>query len=312
MISQLTEADLALAFSFPKLIEALRTGFTESFIIPQRMHLDFPHPGGNTDNTLLLMPAVQMGQYAGVKIVQVSPENRSLGLPTIQGIYYLLDAVTGVPKALMDAKALTNWRTAAASALAADYLARPDSEHLLMVGTGALAPFLIEAHQAVRPLRHLTLYGRSPDKAAKLARRFSDRFESVEVVPNLSRAVQKADIISVATMSESPLILGEWLQNGQHLDLVGAFKPTMRESNDAVMTRADVYVDSLEMAPKEAGDLSQPIAAGIIQEEDLKGDLFGLCRGEVSGRMDAETITVFKSVGHALEDLVAARLVVNG
>lgn len=304
-----TSEDISSLLSYPTLIDALRIGFTREYVIPNRVHLDYNNPEDKNQNTLLLMPAVSCSDVAGVKIVNISTENSARDLPSIQGIYYLLDAITGEPKAIFDAKSLTNWRTAAASALAADYLAPKNSKSLLMIGTGSLAPFLIDAHSAVRPIKELHIYGRNREKAEALAEAKSGQFEKIEIVDDLTTSLSRTDIISSATFSETPLVKGEHLRVGQHIDLVGAFKPTSRESDDEVMLRSKIYVDTLEMAPREAGDLALPLQSGVISTEDIQGDLFGLCRSEVQGRVGNDEITVFKSVGHALEDLVAAQLV---
>ena len=304
-------SELNQIFDFPSLIEALREGFAEEFLVPDRMHIDYLNPDDGSENTLLLMPAIRVGDVSGVKLVNVAPANSSKEMASIQGIYYLMSSITGQPKAIMDAKSLTNWRTAAASALAASYLADPGSQRLLMVGTGSLAPFLVEAHLAIRPMDELMVYGRTAAKAEALAQRFSGRVKKVSVEIDLEEAVKSADIISVATFSSTALIQGRWLRPGQHLDLVGSFKPDMREADDEVMRRSAIYVDVKQTAPRESGDLAIPLAHGIISPKDIIGDLFQLCRGEVKGRSSSQQITVFKSVGHALEDLVAARMVVR-
>jgi ornithine cyclodeaminase len=300
------EIDKALTHS--ALIEGLRIGFTEDYTIPPRMHMDYDNPVDVNQNTMLLMPAVKCGKYAGVKIVNVSLKNDQRNIPSIQGIYYLIDAITGEPKAIFDAKSLTNWRTAAASALAADYLAREDASSLLMIGTGSLAPYLIDAHSSIRNIKKLFIYGRTKEKAEKIANQKSDLFEKVQVVDDLKDALPKSDIISAATFSTTPLINGKYLKPGQHIDLVGAFKPTSRESDDETIQKASVFIDS-EMACKEAGDIAIPISTGTLTEKTIQGDLFQLCRKELKGRKSKEEITLFKSVGHALEDLVAAQLI---
>lgn len=303
--------DIANSLDFPMLIDGLRKGFTKEYDVPPRVHINFDNPTDNNENTMLLMPAIRCGDVAGVKVVAVTPDNAKRNLPSIQGIYYLLDAVTGVPLALVEAKALTNWRTAAASALASKYLSREDSSIHLMIGTGSLAPFLIDAHRAIRPIKELLIYGRNEAKAIAMVKEKSQFYDKVNVITNLDEAVQYADIISVATMSKTPLIQGEWLKPGQHVDLVGAYRTDMREADDQVLTRSNVFVDNMLMAPKETGDLAIPISQGVISEKDLKGDLFQLCKGEIDGRKSASEITVFKSVGHALEDLVAAELILQ-
>ncbi len=301
--------DIAVSLTYPTLIEALRKGFQKEIQVPPRAHIDYQNPPRNDENTLLLMPAIEVGNMGGVKIVNVAPSNNDYNLPSIYGVYYLMNAVTGEPMAVFDAASLTNWRTAAASALAADYLAPKEAKTLLMIGTGSLAPYLIDAHQSIRPIKELMVYGRNPEKAKRLAESRKEQFNSVTVVTDLEEALTKADIISAATLSETPLIYGRCLRAGQHVDLVGAFKPTRREADDDAVQKAMIYVDYVETAPKEGGDLVIPLEKGIITYDDIKGDLFSLCRNKVKGRTSDEQITLFKSVGHALEDLVAAELI---
>ena len=308
---QLTRQEIDKTLDYPSLIAALREGFQKEYQIPTRMHTNYDNPVDKSENTLLLMPAIAIGNIVGVKIVNVAPKNGLHNLPSIHGVYYVSDANTGQPLALMDAKALTNWRTAATSALAADYLSRQDSNTLLMVGTGSLAPYLIDAHAANRPIKRLLVYGRNTAKAEALATTKVAQFESVEVAENLPEAIAQADIISTATLTKDPLIHGDDLQPGQHLDLVGSYKPDLREADNVVMRRGQIYADQKEQAIRESGDLALPISEGVIQPEDIVGDLFQLCRNQVAGRENNRDITVFKSVGHALEDLVGAQLLLS-
>ena len=307
-----TATDINNTLGYPSLIQALRAGFSRNdFIIPARWHLNYDNPADQNENTMLLMPAIAKGRITGVKLINIAPANGQRALPSIHGLYYVADATTGEPLATMDAKTLTNWRTAATSALAADYLAREDSSTLLMIGTGSLAPFLIDAHASNRPINHLLIYGRNSDKASLLAESKSIGFDKVEVVTDLEASVQQADIISTATLSKEPLVKGVWLQPGQHVDLVGSYRPDLREADDEVLLRSRVYADQVEQATKESGDLAIPLETGVITMDDLAGDLFQLTKGEVNGRQDKNEITVFKSVGHALEDLVAAELILD-
>jgi alanine dehydrogenase len=300
-------SEVIAALDFEGTIEALRQMFRGGCEVPVRHHHTVPVPGGR-DATLLLMPAWQLGRHIGVKLVTVFPDNGEKALPSVMGAYLLLDAKTGQPLALMDAPALTARRTAAASALAAKYLARPDAERLLMVGTGALAPHLIEAHVSVRPIKHVLVWGRSLEKAQKLAHRLSRRHLSLSATDDLANAVRGADIVCCATLARDPLLRGHWLKLGTHVDLVGGFTPEMREADDEVVKRARVFVDTREGALKEAGDVVQPIRSGVLREDDVAGDLFDLTRGSRAGRRYYDQITLFKSVGTALEDLAAAQL----
>lgn len=255
------------------------------------------------------MPAISEGASVGVKIVTVNPANSQKNLPGIQGIYYLCDATSGLPIALIDAKTLTNWRTAATSALAASFLAPKSASRLLVIGTGSLASYLIDAHCSIRPIEEVMVWGRTREKAEALVKQKQSQHNKLIVVDNLEEAVGQADVISAATFSKQPLILGDWLRPGQHIDLVGSYRPDMREADDKVLLRSSVFVDNIDTAPKESGDLSIPIANKTISLSYIKGDLFQLCKGEVSGRQSEDEITLFKSVGHALEDLVAAQLI---
>lgn len=310
--------DLARIFTFPRLIEALRAAFAGETVTPLRHHHTIALDG-EPDATLLLMPAWTGGDrkagdggHVGVKIASVYPGNAERGLASVMASYILMDGASGAPRAFIDGGALTLWRTAAASALAASYLAREDSRRLVMVGAGALAPFLIDAHASVRPLEDVLIWNHNRNRAEALATDLSGRDFEVSAASDLETAVRDADIVSCATLAADPLVKGEWLKPGAHLDLVGAFTPAMRESDDAAVRRARVYVDTRAGACAEAGDIAQPLASGVIAESDICGDLFDLCRGAAAGRLSPQEVTLFKSVGTALEDLAAAALAVQG
>ncbi|MBO3699409.1 ornithine cyclodeaminase family protein [Roseivirga sp. E12] len=300
--------EIASIFSYEEFIPILRKAFCENYTIPPRHHHEFDNGVGENTSTLLLMPAWSKGEYLGVKMVTVSPYNGEVNLPAIQGVYTLMDARNGLIKTQMDAKILTVKRTAAASALASSFLSRKDSSTLLMVGTGALAPELVKAHSTVRSIDKVLIWGRSIDKAHLLKNQLQHLNLEVEVIESLKEGVKQADIISVATLSQEPLILGEWLGKGQHLDLVGAYKADMREADDKVMERASIFIDH-EGALSESGDLAIPLTLNVISKEDIKSDLFELCNGSKQGRVSDKEITLFKSVGHALEDLAAGLFV---
>ena len=304
----ISAAEVEAALDYPSLVERLRQAFRRDIEVPLRHHHDVEVTGGSTA-TLLLMPAWQPDRHIGVKMVTVFPDNGEKSLPAIMGIYVLLDGKTGSPLALIDGPMLTVKRTAAASALAASYLARPDAERLLMVGTGALAPQLIMAHAAVRPICNVLIWGRDPQKAEKLAKRLSRRDFRVDWTDDLEEAARGAHVISCATLSKEPLIRGAWLQPGTHVDLVGAFRPDMRETDDEAMRRARVFVDTRAGATKEGGDIVQAVESGALSPDDIAGDLVEMTRGDRSGRRFYDQITLFKSVGTAIEDLAAAQLV---
>lgn len=301
------------ALAYPGLVEILRDAFKAGAIQPVRHHHSVDRPEGAA-TTLLLMPAwtdfsadgVGNAGYLGVKIVTVSPDNNAIGKPAVMGTYMLLDGATGEPKALIDGPRLTQWRTAAASALAASYLARADASRLLIVGAGALAPFLARAHASVRPIRQIRIWNRTPANAEKVAAELSAQGFDVNVTEDLDGSVGWADIVSCATISNTPLVKGALLRPGVHVDLVGGFTPAMRESDDDAIARSRVYVDTRAGATKEAGDIVQPLASGLLKQEGIIADLHELARGQKVGRGSDEEITLFKSVGAALEDLAAA------
>lgn len=302
--------DIASVFSYEAFIPVLRKAFCGTYNVPPRQHHEFENGMGENTSTLLIMPAWSNGQYVGIKTVTVSPYNSQLGLPAIQGIYTLIDAQNGLIKTQMDAKVLTVKRTAATSALASKFLSRSDSDTLLMIGTGALAPELIQAHCTVRPIKKVIVWGRNTEKARELKNQLSNQVADIEVVTSLEQAVKKAHIISIATLSREPLVLGKWLKPGQHLDLVGAYRPDMREADDEVLKRASIFIDH-EGALKESGDLYVPLQKGSITEGDIKSDLKALSQENKEARSDKKEITLFKSVGHALEDLSAALFVLE-
>ncbi len=261
------------------------------------------------DGSLLLMPAWSPDAL-GVKLVTVMPGAAARDAGTVQASYLLLDRHTGVPIALIDGEALTLRRTAAASALAAQHLARPDAERLLVVGSGRLAPWLAQAHVALQPdLAHVEVWGRNADAAEDVVEALREEGIDAEVAQDLRAAVERADLITCATTSREPLVRGAWLRAGTHLDLVGGFRRDMREADDEAIQRSRIVVDTYAGALSEAGDLTQPIARGVITREHVVAELAQLLRGEVRGRLSDADITLFKSVGTALEDLAAARWV---
>jgi len=299
--------EVAEALPYDRLIAALDKAFAGDVVAPQRTHHDVRVPGGS-DATLLLMPAWFPGRSLGVKIATVYPDNATRSLPAVFASYFLVNGATGEPVAVLDGTELTVRRTAAASALAATYLARQDARRLLMVGTGSLAPHLVRAHATARSIDEVIVWGRRPEAAEKLAGTLRDGSFAVSTATDLDAAIARADIISCATLAAEPLVKGKLLRPGQHLDLVGAFRPEMAEADVECIRRADVYVDTRIGAFSEAGDILQAIDAGVIDRSEVRGELAELAGGTVPGRTDDAAITLFKSVGTALEDLAAAEL----
>lgn len=302
-------AEIGHALTYAGLTDALAAAFCADIVVPVRHHHTIARPG--RDATLLLMPAWTAASegFLGCKLVTVFPDNVARARPSLYGLYLLLSGETGEPLALLEGRALTAWRTAAASALAARHLARADASHLVMVGAGALAQHLVRAHATVRPIRKVTLWNRTRRNAEALGSALADTGLAFSVVTDLASAVRAADIVSCATLSAAPLLQGAWLKEGAHVDLVGGFTPAMREADDDAVRRARIYVDTRAGALTEAGDIVDPIARGVITPADIDGDLSDLCRGKVRGRTTEREVTLFKSVGTAIEDLAAAVLV---
>ncbi|MFZ1386105.1 MAG: ornithine cyclodeaminase family protein [Thiolinea sp.] len=297
--------ETAAALPYPTLIAKISELFAADVSAPLRHHHTLANPQGQ-DSTLLIMPAWQNQQgFGGVKIANVTPANVERGLPAVTASYLLFSETTGEHLALLDGSVLTARRTAAASALGARYLANPQASTLLIVGAGRVARELPEAFASLFPLQKLLIWNRSLVRAQELQQTLDSlqRWE-VELVSDLTTAVQQSDIISCATLAQQPVILGEWLQAGQHVDLLGSFTPKMREVDDIAMQRAQVYIDT-EAALHESGDLLLPIQTGALKATDIRGTFYDLCKISQT-QHDPKLITLFKGVGHAVEDLAAA------
>jgi alanine dehydrogenase len=302
-VKVISGAELAKAAPYKTIVEALRDGFRADIKTPVRHHHET-----SSVSTLLLMPAWSR-EWTGLKTVIIKTDNAAKNLPTVQASYLLIKNETGETVAVLDGTELTRRRTAAAAALAADYLARSDASTLVLVGAGALGAHFVRAHAAMRPIKKVFIYNRSPEKAAALAVELkTDGFET-SAVTNLEAVVRQADIVSCVTTSTAPVVKGKWLRPGTHVDLAGAFKPTMRETDGDVVAKSRVYVDTRDGALSEAGDLLQARYEGKFDFANVQGDLFDLCRGTVKGRGSPQEITLFKSCGTAIEDLATAIMV---
>jgi len=292
--------------AFAPLVDALRTMFAEGCALPPRQVLELAGTGAEPV-TSLVMPAWQEGGCYGVKVVNIAPGNAARGLPGLHSTYVLYDANTGVPLAWIDGDEITARRTAATSALAASWLAPVGARHLALIGAGRIARLLPEAHRVVRPIERVSVWARSPARAAALAEMLSGQGFDARVAKSVEAAVGEADVVSCATLARAPVVCGRWLAPRSHLDLIGSFTPAMREADDACFATARVVVDSDDAAVK-SGDLIGPLARGILRREDI-GTLALLARAQRDDDRVAGQRTVFKSVGSALEDLAAAMLV---
>ena len=304
---QIPAKSVIAALDYTPLIDALRDIFLTDYTMPVRHH-HFYETDAGIENTLILMP-VWNGRYLGIKQVVVAPENNDKGLPAIHASYTLMDAKTGEPLAQLDAAELTARRTACTSALAASFLARHDAESLLVVGSGKVAQHLVQAHAVVRSYKHILVWARDLSKAQGLAEKLTQEGYPVNATADLAGATRAVDVISCATLSPTPLLAGEWLQPGTHLDLIGSHTPKTREADDEAIRKSKVFVDSRAGALHETGELAIPIANGVLKPEDVLADITELCRGVHTGRTTPNEITLFKSAGLAVEDLAAALLV---
>lgn len=296
------------ALPFDALVDAIARMFVRGCQVPPR-HVHTVGDGKGAQGTVLIMPAWH-GGYMGIKTVNIFPGNAACGQPGLYSTYILYSAATGEPLAQIDGNEITSRRTAAASALAARYLARPDARRLVVAGSGRVASLLPEAYRTVLPIEEVTVWSRNPQAAGRLAQELRLDGCSVQASADLAQAVRTADVVSCATLATEPIIRGEWLRPGSHLDLIGGFTPAMREADDACFMGSRLYVDTVEALMK-SGDLLGPMARGVFGRDDVAGTLESLCRTG-TGREDQGVRTVFKSVGTALEDLAAAILVYEG
>lgn len=302
-----TDADIGAALPWGPLIDSIEQIMVDpSATAPARTFHTVPDGNGN-DAAFLLKPGWVAGKIIGVKAVTVFPDNGAQDLPMVQAGVLLFDGVTGSLVGACEANTLTTRRTAAASAVAAKRLARPDARRLLVVGTGALAPMAVQAHSHVRDYETIGVWGRNADKAAAVVDAVAVEGLTAEIVEDLDGAVAGADVISCVTGATAPLVRGALLQPGAHVDLIGGFSHEMREADDDVIRRASVFVDTYDDAAL-AGDIAQPMEAGLLRRDGLLADLAELVAGTHPGRTSDEEVTMFKSAGTALEDLAAARL----
>ncbi|WPB55200.1 ornithine cyclodeaminase family protein [Xylophilus sp. GOD-11R] len=295
----------AAALPFGPLIAALRQAFATPVEVPLRHHHYIEQPDGKTA-CVLLMPGWG-GGFIGIKLVTVFPGNSARQLPGLFATYLLCDGNTGEHLALIDGNQITARRTVAVSALAGTYLARPDAKRLLILGAGRIAQLVCEAYRAVRGIEQVRVWNPTPARAQALVAQLRAAGVDAALAGPLEAEIRQADIVSCATLSTQALVQGAWLRPGTHVDLIGAFSPGMRETDDAVFAGATVAVDSMD-AVKEAGDLISPIAAGVLATHRIV-TLPMLCDGRAPGRTSAGEITVFKAVGTALSDLTSAALV---
>lgn len=296
------------ALAFGPLLDALRSLFVTGCEVPLRHTHVIPESGTRDAMTVLIMPAWQPGGYLGIKTVNIAPANAQRGVPGLHSTYLLYDATTGVPLAQMDGNEITSRRTAAASALAASYLARDDASHLALLGAGRVGALVPLAYRAVRPITRVSVWDRDAQASGRLVDRLHAQGFDAVVCHTARAAVEGADVVTCATLATEPVVRGDWLAPGVHLDLIGSFTPQMREADDLCFAGASLYVDTEEALAK-SGELLGPMSRGVFAASDVRGTLADLCRAGHGCRNGEGERTVFKAVGTALEDLAAATLV---
>ncbi len=298
--------ELSSKLNWVKAVEALRAGHLRPKAQVGDIFL------GPADTTMLSRGAYIEGLGYGLKSVTVFPQNASIGFPTVQGAMLMFEPSNGGLSAVIDSRLITEFKTAADSVLGATLLARDDSETLLIVGSGTVARSLVKAYTAVFPsLNEILIWSRRPEQSKALAAEFKANKVSVSACTELSTACSKADIISTATMAHEPILKGEWVKLGTHVDLIGAFKADMREADDALLRKGRLFVDSRETTIAHIGELKIPIANGVITTDDVLGDFYDLIQYQNGGRQSAEEITVFKNGGGAHLDLMMANYIVS-
>lgn len=301
----ITGKDIASVCSWPMIVEALRDGH---LLEPARLADALVEDGGRK---MLVRTAWIPGLASGTKAVTIYPDNPSQNppLPSVQGQVLLFDEARGDVVAVLEGVDLTAWKTAGDSALGADCLARKDIRTMLMVGAGAMAGQLIAAHRTVRPgIDRVLIWNRSTGRAEQLAAQVAAAGVAAEVVADLDAALPEADLISSATMSTKPLIKGDLIKPGAHVDLIGAYTPAMREADDRTLQRGRLFVDSFATTIGHIGEVMIPLASGAIKREDILGDMHALVQGAM-GRQSDEEITVFKNGGGAHLDIMVAHAV---
>lgn len=303
-LRQITYADTIHRLSWPDAVDALRQGH----MLPRAEVADMFL--GPAEGTLLSRGAYIQGLGYGVKSVTVFGANPEQGLPTVQGAMLVFEPQSGQLEAIIDSQLVTEIKTAADSVLGALLLARPDSRNLLVVGGGTVARSLIAAYAALFPrLECISVWTRRHEQAQALTDSFAGLDIPVRAVRDLPKALAEADIVSSATMAREPVLRGDCIAPGTHVDLIGAFKADMREADDALISSAALYVDSRDTTLHHIGELMIPLAEGVITEADLRGDLYDLVSSAVSGRRSTEEVTLFKNGGGAHLDLMIARYI---
>ncbi len=296
------------ALPYPLLVKALAHGLQLAIEAPPRSHLNPNHDA----SCVLIMPAWRPHQLMGVKLVSVWPGNNVKGESAVSGVYVLISCENGHPVAVLDGTTLTLRRTAAAAALAARKLARQDSTTLAVLGTGALSVPLVQAHLDVMPFQNVLVWGRQASKAQTVVAQLQQQGIAASLATDIEQTLAQADVVAVATTATEPFICTGWVRPGTHVGLIGAFTAQMAEAEPSLMPLAKVFADSRDAVLEKGGEVFQAIQQGIITPSAIQADLAELAaQPENHVWRKAQDITVYKSVGFASLDLIAAELIYN-
>ena len=310
-MSWISEEFIKKQIKYINLIKELRLAFCENAIqCPPKHAYDYKSHLSKESNTLLFMPAWDNNNYFGVKLITATPNNSKLNIPYLNGLYMLFNAENGMPLINMDAKLITNMRTAATSVLASSYLAKKEASKVLILGNGNLSPFYIEAYATLPTVDTLYLWGRNFEKSKQVVASLEKKEAiKVEAIKDFYSILKDVDIISCITSSYEPLIRKEHLSKGQHFDLAGSYTEEMQEVSTDVVAACSVYTDNLNITIEHAGELVNALKENKIKMADIKGDLAFLCKDDTLKRKSPEENTLFKCTGMAIEDLVIATLI---
>jgi ornithine cyclodeaminase/alanine dehydrogenase-like protein (mu-crystallin family) len=288
-----------------KIITEIKNSYKKSFKVPPRVIHEIKNkinPGN-----LFIMPAWERDEYIGVKVSTSFPSNTKINKPSIHGRYILFSSKTGFVLSVIDGAELTAIRTVASAALATSILSKKNASSMLIVGTGKLAAKIPFFYGSVRNIKIYYVWGRNFSKAKELCRNFKKNKINAIPVKNIKEVSKKVDIISCVTPSKKSLVFGSYVSKGCHIDLVGAFNISMRESDDNLIKKGKVFFDNKEGGFKEAGDILIPLKKKLISKKHIKGDFYDLIQGKIKGRTSNDQVTIYKSVGDALQDYSVAR-----
>jgi ornithine cyclodeaminase/alanine dehydrogenase-like protein (mu-crystallin family) len=310
-MNSITDNFIKKNISYLELRNALKLAFRESTIqCPPKLAYEYKNGIGREENTLLFMPAWDNKKYLGVKLITATPHNSTMDIPYLNGLYVLFDAENGMPLATMDAKLITNMRTAATSVLATTFLAKENASSVLVLGNGSLSPYYISAYASMAGIKKIYLWGRNLAKSQKVVDTLNlTHSAEIKAVATYKDLISSVDIISCITSSYEPLVNIEDISKGQHFDLAGAYTENMQEVSTDVVVSSSVFTDNFDVTLEHAGELVKAFSEGKLSKNDIKGDFKYLCKDNVTKRLALDEITLFKCTGMALEDLVFASLV---